>query len=88
MYDETILHNMFFDSKHYELSSIELKNINTRLNLKENSRFLTLNMIQGMLKQIILSRKFNVKSDNIDSLSFKRIKSVDESLYQTLNAVF
>ena len=76
-----ILNNLFFDKRRYDLGKVGRYKINRRLNINSsnlNHRILSKDDIVTMLKKLIEINNGIDKSDDIDHLGNRRVRSVGE----------
>ena len=77
----TLLNNLFFDKRRYDLGKVGRYKINRRLNINSsnlNHRVLSKDDIVTMLKKLIEINNGIDKSDDIDHLGNRRVRSVGE----------
>lgn len=70
----------FFNIKYYNLDEIGRIRLNDSLNENEESKFLTMNDLIGLIKELVLLNNGKRKPDDIDNCANKRVKSVGEIL--------
>ena len=77
----TLINNLFFDNRRYDLGKVGRYKINRRLNINSsdpNQRVLSKDDIVTMLKKMIEINNGLDKSDDIDHLGNRRVRSVGE----------
>jgi len=77
----TLLNNLFFDNRRYDLGKVGRYKINRRLDINSsdpNQRILSQEDIVTMLKKMIEINNGMDKSDDIDHLGNRRVRSVGE----------
>jgi DNA-directed RNA polymerase subunit beta len=79
----SILNNLFFSDKRYDLGDVGRYKINRKLNLdvNPNIKILTREDIIAIIKHLIELINAKTEVDDIDHLSNRRVKSVGEQLY-------
>ncbi len=87
---ERELQNTFFSNKRYDLGEVGRYKLNTRFNYSERSatRALTLEDVITTLNYLIQVYIGERRSDDIDHLSNRRIRAVDELLVTQLKGAF
>ena len=76
------IRSLFFDSRRYTLGRVGRYKLNRRLgmNLSEDVRLLTLDDIVAIIREMFAMRAEGKKSDDIDHLGNRRIRSIGELL--------
>jgi DNA-directed RNA polymerase subunit beta len=79
---QQLLYSKFFDPKRYDLGFIGRYKINRRFNLEinENVHILTSTDVVQIINYLINFRNISIKSDDIDHLGNRRIRSIGELL--------
>lgn len=77
-----VLERLFFSEKRYDLGKVGRYRINSRLNLKEDLKRLTLSRddIIAIINELILLQNGRSNVDDIDHLGNRRVRSVGEQL--------
>ena len=76
------LHSLFFDPRRYTLGRVGRYKLNRRLKLDvpENTRLLTLDDLVSIVKELFAMRALEKKTDDIDHLGNRRVRSIGELL--------
>jgi DNA-directed RNA polymerase subunit beta len=76
------LYSLFFDSRRYTLGRVGRYKLNRRLKLDvpESTRLLTLEDLLSIVREMFAMRSLDKKSDDIDHLGNRRVRSIGELL--------
>ncbi|MCL2009376.1 MAG: DNA-directed RNA polymerase subunit beta [Synergistaceae bacterium] len=76
------INSLFFDPRRYTLGRVGRYKLNRRLKLEvpESKRLLTLDDLLGIVRELFAMRSHEKKSDDIDHLGNRRVRSIGELL--------